>query len=176
MKILLATLLAVLAVTFFGCATRSMDDTSITTKVKTKLAADSDTSAIRIGVETNGGVVTLSGEVPTETEKSKAEQLAKNTEGVTRVINNIMVRPSSTGSPGIGERTGEAMSDASILTKIKSQYLAQGIVGTNVDVNDGVVVIKGEVENAQEKSQAEAIAMKTDGVKSVKNQLTIKKY
>ena len=68
------------------------------------------------------------------------------------------------------------MSDASILTKIKSQYLAQGIVGTNVDVNDGVVVIKGEVENAQEKAQAEAIAMKTDGVKSVKNQLTIKKY
>ena len=50
MKILLATLLAVLAVTFFGCATRSMDDTTITTKVKSKLAADTDTSAIRISV------------------------------------------------------------------------------------------------------------------------------
>src|ERR1051326_1669424 len=175
MKILLATLLTVLALTFFGCATSSMDDTSITTKVKTKLAADTDTSAIRIGVETNGGGGTLRGEVPTANEKSKAEQLAKNTEGVTKVVNNIMVRPPSTETPGVGERTGEAISDATILTKIKSQYLAQGIVGTNVDVTDGAVVIKGQVENAEEKAKAEDIAKKTDGVKSVKNQLTIKK-
>lgn len=175
MKILLVTLLAVLTLTFFGCATRTMDDTSITTTVKSKLAADTDTSAIRIGVETNSGVVTLSGEVPTATEKSKAEQLAKNTEGVTRVVNNIMVSPPKTESPGIGEKTGEAITDATILTKIKTQYLAEGIIGTNVDVTDGAVVIKGEVENAAEKTKAEDIAKKTDGVKSVKNQLTIKK-
>jgi len=175
MKILLVTLLTVLALTFFGCATSTMDDTSITTKVKSKLAADTDTSAIRIGVETNNGVVTLNGEVPTATEKSKAEQLAKNTEGVTRVVNNIMVSPRTTASPGIGEKTGEAMSDATILTKIKTQYLAEGIIGTNVDVTDGAVVIKGEVENTAEKTKAEDIAKKTDGVKSVKNQLTIKK-
>jgi osmotically-inducible protein OsmY len=143
-------------------------------KVKSNLAADSETSAMRISVETNGGVVTLSGTVPTAAEKSKAEQLAKNTEGVTRVVNNITVDPSA-GAANTGERAGDAMSDATILAKIKSQLLAEGIVGTNVDVTHGEVVIKGEVENTQEKTTAENIARKTEGVKNVKNELTIKK-
>jgi osmotically-inducible protein OsmY len=174
MKILLATLLTALAFTCFACATRSVDDSGITARVKSNLAADSETSAMRISVETNGGVVTLSGAVPTAAEKSKAEQLAKNTEGVTRVVNNIAV-DASAGTTNMGDRAGDAMSDATILAKIKSQFLAEGIVGTNVDVTNGEVVIKGEVENAQEKTTAENIARKTEGVKNVKSELTIKR-
>ena len=44
-----------------------------------------------------------------------------------------------------------------------------------MDVTDGEVVIKGEVESAQEKQKAEEIARKTDGVISVKNELVVKK-
>ena len=44
-----------------GCSSQAVDDSAITVKVKSKLAADSKTSAIKIGVETKDGVVTLSG-------------------------------------------------------------------------------------------------------------------
>lgn len=221
MKNFTIALVTMLALICFGCATKSADDAGLTSKVKSKLAADSDTSALHINVDTNNSVVTLSGTASSEKEKSRAEQLAKNTEGVTRVVNNIKVSESANntnagerrdGSTAVltdkdgrnmgdrvsdamnkagdkaehaadkaGEKAkdaansaGEALSDATILTKIKSQILAAGIVGTNVDVTNGAVLLKGEVENATEKSHAEEIARKTDGVKSVKNMLTVK--
>jgi osmotically-inducible protein OsmY len=113
-------------------------------------------------------VVTLSGAVPTPAEKSEAERIARNTQGVTQVVNNLTV-----------ERGGEAgaggmVSDAAILTSIKSQLLTNGIIGTNVDVKNGEVTITGTVANAQEKTKAEEIARQASGVKSVNNQLTIK--
>jgi len=91
------------------------------------------------------------------------------------VVNNIRVEPESARADDEAESDGDMFSDATILTKIKSQLLAEAIIGTNVDVTDGAVVIKGEVENAQEKRKAEEIARKTDGVRSVKNELVVKK-
>lgn len=185
------TLVTILAIACFGCATKSVDDATLTATVKSKLAADRDTSALSINVDTSNSVVTLNGTVASATEKSRAEQIAKNTEGVAKVVNNLTVRtetardtgeisasPSASASPHAteaGRTTGEVISDATILTKIKTQILAEGIVGTNVDVKDGVVMLKGDVESAKEKSQAEEIAKKTDGVKSVKNMLMVKK-
>ena len=167
----------------FGCESQTIDDAAITTEVKSKLAADGNTSALKIGVETTDGVVNLSGTVPTDMEKKKAEEIARNVDGVTNVVNKISVDPDSMGATNAeerlretGETVGEAISDATILTKIKSKLLAESILGTNVDVSEGNVVIKGEVENAQEKKTAEEIARKTDGVKSVKNELTVKGY
>jgi hyperosmotically inducible protein len=113
-------------------------------------------------------VVTLSGAVPTTAEKSEAERLARNTQGVTQVVNNISVEREESADGG-------TFGDTAILTSIKSQLVANGIIGTNVDVTNGEVTITGEVDNAQEKSRAEEIARQTSGVKSVKNQLTIKR-
>jgi len=42
-----------------GCSSRAVDDSAITAKVKSKLAADSQTSAIKIGVETKDGAAIL---------------------------------------------------------------------------------------------------------------------
>jgi hyperosmotically inducible protein len=165
-----------------GCSSQAMDDSTITTKVKGKLAADTQTSAIKIGVDTKEGVVTLSGTVPTTTEKGKAEQLARDTEGVKRVVNSITVDPNAIGATNAGEKAGEVAgelkaeaSDAAILTSLKAKLIADGIIGTNVDVTNGAVVLKGEVENASEKTKAEQLAKGTAGVKQVTNQLTVKK-
>ncbi|MGE0127349.1 MAG: BON domain-containing protein [Blastocatellales bacterium] len=172
MRILLIALAAFVALAGFGCEGRNVTDTAITTKVKSRLASDAETSALNINVDTNGGVVTLTGAVPTQTEKAQAEQVARNTEGVTRVVNNITV------STGAEERTGEGAGvtagDVTILSKIKSRYVAEGIIGTNVDVSDGMVTLRGEVENSQEKARAESIARATEGVTSVKNMLVVK--
>jgi hyperosmotically inducible protein len=178
-RFIIPTLMAV-TVILAGCSQR-VDDTAITTKVKSKLAADSETSAMKISVETKDGVVTLSGAVDKDTEKNKAEQLARNTDGVKRVANNIKVEPDSMGANNSSDDSGdtnigETLSDAAILATVKAKLVADGITGTNVDVTNGQVVLNGQVEDAREKAKAEQIAKTTAGVREVKNQLSIKKY
>jgi hyperosmotically inducible protein len=159
---------AALIISLAGCERRSASDTTVNTSLKNKLAADPTTSAAKINVDTSNGVVTLSGTVPTAAEKSEAERIARNTQGVTQVVNNINVERGE----GAG---GGTSSDATILSSIKTQLLTRGIIGTNVDVKNGEVTITGEVDNAQEKAKAEEIARQVSGVKSVNNQLTIKR-
>ncbi len=103
MKTNVATLAlaGLLAFTAAGCAvTREqstvgqyVDDTTITTRVKTKFAEDSTVSAMAIPVETLKGVVPLSGFAKSGAERTKAEELARGTPGVTSVRNDIVVRP-----------------------------------------------------------------------------------
>ena len=68
-----------------------VDDAAITAKVKAKLAADGDINPFNIDVDTNEGVVTLQGRVAKEEARTKAEQLARDTDGVRRVINLVKV-------------------------------------------------------------------------------------
>jgi osmotically-inducible protein OsmY len=68
-----------------------VDDAAITAAVKAKLAADGDINPFNIDVDTNEGVVTLQGRVEDAEARTKAEQLARETDGVKRVINLIRV-------------------------------------------------------------------------------------
>lgn len=68
-----------------------VDDAAITAAVKGKLAADMDINPFNIDVDANEGVVTLQGRVEKSEARTKAEQLARETDGVTRVINLIKV-------------------------------------------------------------------------------------
>lgn len=70
---------------------RQVKDSEITASVKTRLAADPDVAAINIDVDTLEGVVTLSGMVKSQQERAEAEELARGTEHVKRVINNLKV-------------------------------------------------------------------------------------
>ncbi len=167
-------IIAILTLICSGC-TQQVDDATISTKVKTKLAGDAETSAIKIGVTTVKGVVTLSGVVPTEREKSKADRIAQETEGVTQVVNNITIDPNTIGASNIKDKAEEAVSDAAILSKIKAKLVLEKITGTDVDVVNGEVTIKGQVGDAKQIAQAADIARSTNGVKSVNNQLIVKK-
>jgi hyperosmotically inducible periplasmic protein len=73
-------------------AGENIDDTTLTTTVKSKLAAEKVATFTRIGVETNLGVVTLTGVVDSAADKSRAEQVARGVSGVKRVVNNVQVR------------------------------------------------------------------------------------
>ena len=68
-----------------------LDDTAITTKVKSAFASDPDVSAMRVSVKTVDGRVNLTGEVKSLTEKRKAEQVARNVSGVRSVNNELVV-------------------------------------------------------------------------------------
>jgi hyperosmotically inducible periplasmic protein len=66
-------------------------DSTITTDVKAALAADSDLNPFHIDVTTKDRVVTLQGRVKTEDAREKAERMARETDGVQRVVNLVKV-------------------------------------------------------------------------------------
>jgi len=73
----------------------SLEDAAITTKIKTDFATDKQVSALKIHVDTDNGVVTLSGDAKTKEEANKAVSIAKNTKGVMSVKNEIKVGAST---------------------------------------------------------------------------------
>ena len=70
-----------------------VQDPWITTKIQSQYFLDSDVKGHRIDVDTRSGVVTLTGNVASETRKDLAEQIARETDGVTRVVNRLTVTP-----------------------------------------------------------------------------------
>jgi len=165
----------------------SRSDPGITTAVKSKLAADDTVKAYRIDVDTKDRIVTLKGEVDTEAGKARAIDIARTTEGVRDVVDDLKVAQGATPTTGIDDplqkRAGEAadktanmMSDASITASVKTKMLADTAVSglkIDVDTKEGVVSLSGNVSSAAEKQRAVEIARETDGVKSVKDQLKI---
>ena len=69
-----------------------VDDASITAKVNASLAKDKDLSAVKIDVDTQNGVVTLSGPAPTATAKERASQIARAVKGVSSVNNQLTIK------------------------------------------------------------------------------------
>jgi hyperosmotically inducible protein len=68
-----------------------LDDATVTAKVKAKLVADPEVTALHIDVDTVDGVVTLNGKVASADQKAEAEKLASHTEGVKQINNLIQV-------------------------------------------------------------------------------------
>jgi osmotically-inducible protein OsmY len=71
---------------------QNIDDTTITTTVKGKLAADKGSSVTRVQVDTNRGVVALTGTVESAADRARAEQITRTVGGVRGVANNLQVQ------------------------------------------------------------------------------------
>ena len=69
----------------------SVDDSYITSSVKTQLASDKLVSLTRVEVETNNGIVYLTGQVETAEQRSHIGSLASQVKGVKKVVNNLQV-------------------------------------------------------------------------------------
>ena len=72
-------------------AKEQFSDAGITTKIKAKFVADPEINPFNISVETEEGIVYLTGRVQDESVKEEAEKLARETEGVRSVVNHIQV-------------------------------------------------------------------------------------
>lgn len=95
----LALLAGLLVLSLAGCAADTkeraveyFDDSTITTKVKTKLFDDPQTSGFAITVKTYKGTVQLSGFVSSDKEKVRAEELTKGVPGVKDVKNDLIIK------------------------------------------------------------------------------------
>ena len=110
--------------------------------MKTALIGNKQTKASQINVETQQGVVQLSGFVDSEGARKAAVMTAKNVTGVKEVQDKLLLRD--------GERsTGEAVDDTVIATKVKSELAGKSGLGTassvTVEVNRGIVELSGFV-------------------------------
>jgi osmotically-inducible protein OsmY len=157
-------------------------DAWLTAKIQSKYFIDTDVKGRRIDVDTQNGVVTLTGSVGSEAERRQAVALARNTDGVREVKDQLRldasVRERETGARTEGQprATGIERPDAWVTTKIQAQYFLDDEVKghqINVDTSNGVVTLKGFVATAQQKQEAEQIARETEGVRRVVNELTV---
>jgi osmotically-inducible protein OsmY len=73
-------------------ARRAIAEGSLTAKIKSKMALDDSVKALDIDVDTNGTVVTVSGTVDTQAQRERALALARETDGVTQVVDRLRVR------------------------------------------------------------------------------------
>ena len=91
--LVLATLVAALTIGCGKTVGEAIDDTTITTRVKTAMLNDPGVGGLRIDVDTFKGVVTLSGRVKSQTERDQALALARAINGVTEVKDALQIEP-----------------------------------------------------------------------------------
>ena len=121
-----------------------------------------------IKVDSKNGVVTLTGTVADESQRSLAENTVTSLPGVKSVDNQLLIK---------GEQPAEH-SDMWITTKVKTALLFHRNVsatGTTVYTKDGVVTLQGEASSMAEKELTTEYARDIDNVKDVQNNMTIAK-
>lgn len=92
--LLVVALIAPLLLTACGKSVgETIDDSTISTRVKTALLNDPDVGGMRIDVDTFKGVVTLSGAVKSPAERDKAIAIARRIGGVTDVKSTLQIQP-----------------------------------------------------------------------------------
>ena len=141
-----------------GCASTQpagvqLEDAEIASKIKAKLTGDPEINPFNIDVDVNEGVVRLSGNVEKVEARDEAVQLARDTEGVVRVIDDIDLAEGS---------LGERVDDTALVVKVKAKLTASGDLNPfniNVDAEDGVVTLMGRVESREKKELAGRIVV-----------------
>jgi hyperosmotically inducible protein len=168
-----------LRITVAGCVLAvsvacSASDPGITTAVKTKLTADDVVKAYQVDVDTREGVVTLTGSVDSSIAKTRAVELARATDGVKDIVDNIVVEERSVAADDYAPAamTGDAGVTAAIKTKLLADTRVSGFA-IDVDTKDGVVSLSGRVSTAAQKAAALEIARATDNVRGVTDKITV---
>jgi osmotically-inducible protein OsmY len=160
-------------------ADMELTDAWITTKIQSRFFADDEVKGRDIDVDTNDGVVTLKGSVGSRSERNHAVAIARSTEGVKDVREELTVSSANRETRGTSGRmntAGAKIEDSWITTKIQASYFAAPEVkgrNINVDTRNGVVTLGGAVESPAAKEAAVQLAQETDGVTKVVDNLKI---
>ena len=168
-----------------------LTDGWLTTKIQAQYFADKDIKARYIDVSTRDRRVTLDGYVDSQVQRDRAEQIARNTEGVGAVDDRLKigVAPESARaathtevgtagrdrdqSSGVGGRVDDAL----VTSMIEAKYFQDPTVkarSIDVTTKDGVVTLSGQVENDTERAQALKLARDTQGVQRVEDALEVR--
>jgi len=161
-------------------ASQGTSDDTLKDRIAYRLETSPITKKYDVNVKVAAGVATLTGSVATAAQKAEAGKLAM-VSGVTRVDNQLKVDPdvdktlTDRAKSGM-RRTGEAVTDGWITTKVKWFYLGDDVLkgsNINVDTKDRVVTLNGTVPSAAARTRAMDLANGTDGVLKVVDNLKI---
>lgn len=147
-----------------------IDDTVVTTRVKSALIEDQYTKGFDIKVETRKGVVQLTGFVDNRTQADRAVALASAVEGTKSVVDGMMIKD---GKVTIGNQ----VDDSVVTTKVKSALLADADVKSleiAVVTRKGEVQLSGFVGTQAQIDHAIVVAKGVEGVQSVVSKMAIK--
>jgi osmotically-inducible protein OsmY len=141
-------------------------------KVKASLLFHNSVSGLKTEVsDVKDGIVTLRGQAATQAEKDLTTEYAKDVEGVREVRNEMTV-----GGAKTSKSVGQNVDDASITAQVKMALLyhrSTSALNTSVTTSEGVVTLGGKAKNVAEKDLATTVVHDVNGVKSVKNLMTI---
>jgi osmotically-inducible protein OsmY len=148
---------------------------------QTTLMLNTNLNAFDISSDVEDGVVTLTGEVETSTDKALAEELVEGIDGVDDVRNELVVRQDRDDYEGDaaeddGEGVASALNDSRIFTVIKTRLLMSDEVdGSSIDVevDDAVVTLTGVLSSDAERDLAVEIARNANGVQNVHDNLRV---
>lgn len=148
-------------------------DTWMGRKVKLALMFHRNVNASKTTVEVKDGVVTLKGDASSTAQKELTSEYAKDIEGVKEVKNELVVA----ATPELAERSeGVKIDDASITAQVKTALMTHrstSSLKTKVETQNGVVTLTGIAKNDSEKSLVTKLVDDIQGVRSVKNQMTV---
>lgn len=148
-----------------------IDDTVVTTSVKSALVADTDVKGFDIKVETRKGEVLLSGFVDNQAQIDRAVAVTQGLAGVKAVQNKIALKDGPT-------TVGVKVDDGIMTTRVKAALLADEMVkGFDIAVvtRAGEVQLSGFVDSQSQIDRAVLIAKQVQGVNAVINDMSLKK-
>jgi hyperosmotically inducible protein len=127
---------------------------------------------VKVSQDRVKAVVSLTGDVPTDADKTRAESIAHSIAGDQVVSNEIGVRPN--GDQGTARKVDSDLDSA--VDKNLDAMLVQHRLKDNVryDVKNGVVTLKGHVASETQRTSVEKLAKDVPNVKEVVNELDVK--
>jgi hyperosmotically inducible protein len=142
-------------------------DSWITMKIHAQFVPEKPLGNSDINVDTTKGMVTLRGSVASEGGRERAVAIAKATDGVKGVTDQLTI-----ATPPAGK-----MTDGWIKSNIYGKFVTEKALDRSdisVDVDSGAVTLKGTARTEAARMRAVAVAKGTEGVKSVKDSMTVK--
>jgi len=156
-----------------GAAPTTNSDAWLSDKVKVALLFHRSVNATETKVEVKDGIVTLRGVAVSRSQKELTTEYAKDVDGVKDVINEMSVAHASKKP----HRTiGQKIDDASISAQVNMTLLnhrSTSVINTTVKTKRGVVTVAGKAKNTAEKELVSKLISDINGVKGVKNRMTI---
>jgi hyperosmotically inducible periplasmic protein len=155
-----------------GTPPTANSDAWIRDKVKYALLFHRSVNAGKTFVDVKDGIVTLRGDAASQAQKDLTTEYTWDVEGVKDVNNEMTVSKIS----GKTQTVGAKIDDVSITAQVKMTLLfhrSTSAINTKVETKDGVVTLYGKANNAAEFYLATKLANDVNGVKNVKNRMTI---
>jgi hyperosmotically inducible protein len=148
-----------------------IDDTVVTTRVKSALMADPKINSYDFKVETRKGEVLLSGFVDSQDQLDLALRTTRGIDGVRSIQNKVALK-------GAAATVGNKVDDGLITGRVKAALLTDSSIQSRdiaVVTRIDAVQLSGFVNNQQQMDKAVGIASAVQGVRSVANEMQIKK-